>query len=685
MNKLFTNRPLAAGLLIIAVFLSLSSLAIRSLISHEKQRAYSSWQASLEKKTDHKANAISQWLDQQGEVISGLAANSSLRLYSQQLMAAASPNSGAAQATYLRNLLITTADRHGFVPWVRPPARIKADLPSPAGAGLAVITPEQLIIGATPGCSLPREVLAQAIPTVLASGEPTITGLYRNELGQPALGFLAPFPGLQPDQNDQKLIGLVFGYKGVAPGLYPILETREKPSSSEEAILLTATGGTVNYLSPLADGTEPLAAQIAGNSSLAAAFAVNNPGVFGELTDYSGHQVIFTSRAVPHTDWVILQKIRSAEAFRESSAHRRFLLISLTLATIVIATTLFATWWYACSCRDQALALELTRKTEELESKQLLLDAINNNIRDLIVLVTNTCHCAFANAHLAALLAAAPEQLRGKPLTALLGSTNTAKLKPLIFEALTSASSITTALVLELNGGQHFLHVTCTPISHAAESHDAVLLTMHDVTDLQQAREKEARLLQQLIKTLMDAIDRHDPYSANHSAKTACIAVAVGKAMNLADDQLKTVEIAANLCNLGKLSIAKEVLIKTDRLTEDECRQIRQETSFASDLLKELAFEGPVLATIMQKNELLDGSGHPAQLSGGKIIPTARILAVANAFVAMISPRAYREKLTTQEAMTRLLQEADRKYDRQVLAALFHVVENEIDWPNWYA
>jgi len=66
---------------------------------------------------------------------------------------------------------------------------------------------------------------------------------------------------------------------------------------------------------------------------------------------------------------------------------------------------------------------------------------------------------------------------------------------------------------------------------------------------------------------------------------------------------------------------------------------------YALDILSSLEFEGPVLATIAQKQELMDGSGYPQGLSGEAILLTARILAVANAFVALVSPRAYRDEV----------------------------------------
>jgi HD-GYP domain-containing protein (c-di-GMP phosphodiesterase class II) len=125
------------------------------------------------------------------------------------------------------------------------------------------------------------------------------------------------------------------------------------------------------------------------------------------------------------------------------------------------------------------------------------------------------------------------------------------------------------------------------------------------------------------------------------------------------------------------------VLTKTTPLSGAEQELVQRHVQFGAELLEELEFEGPVLDTIRQKQEHLDGSGYPHHLSGTQILLTARILAVANAFVALVSPRAYRDGLSAAAALERLLKDAGSKYDRHVVAALFHVAENCNDWSAW--
>ena len=105
--------------------------------------------------------------------------------------------------------------------------------------------------------------------------------------------------------------------------------------------------------------------------------------------------------------------------------------------------------------------------------------------------------------------------------------------------------------------------------------------------------------------------------------------------------------------------------------------------SVARRVLRKLKFDGPVIEFVQQKNECLDGSGYPQGISGDEIHQESRILSVANAFVAMTSSRAYRSGKPIKEVLDILMSEADSRYDRHVIAALFHVAENHADWDSW--
>jgi HD-GYP domain-containing protein (c-di-GMP phosphodiesterase class II) len=175
---------------------------------------------------------------------------------------------------------------------------------------------------------------------------------------------------------------------------------------------------------------------------------------------------------------------------------------------------------------------------------------------------------------------------------------------------------------------------------------------------------------------LVTMVDRRDPYAACHSACVATVARAVAAGMGLGHERVETAEVAGKLMNIGKIVVPSEVLTKPAALTGDEIRKIHESIQSSIGLLEKIEFDGPVVDTLRQSQERYDGSG-PLKMKGEDILITARIIAVANAFVAMISVRAYRQALGQDQALKILLGEIGTQFDRRVVVALADYVENK--------
>lgn len=100
-------------------------------------------------------------------------------------------------------------------------------------------------------------------------------------------------------------------------------------------------------------------------------------------------------------------------------------------------------------------------------------------------------------------------------------------------------------------------------------------------------------------------------------------------------------------------------------------------------LLEDVDFDGPVDGTLRQFQEHWDGTGSSRGLKGGEILITARIVSVANAFVALLSPRAHRSPLDTESAIEALLAEVGKAYDRRVVVALINRLDNHDGRWDW--
>jgi HD-GYP domain-containing protein (c-di-GMP phosphodiesterase class II) len=135
--------------------------------------------------------------------------------------------------------------------------------------------------------------------------------------------------------------------------------------------------------------------------------------------------------------------------------------------------------------------------------------------------------------------------------------------------------------------------------------------------------------------------------------------------------------------NLGKILIPPELLTRPGRLSDDELRLVHESLDHAADFLSGIEFDGPVVETLRQLRERWDGAGAPQGLAGEAIVLSARIVAVANAFVAMVSPRAFRAGLGFDAASERLLAECGHAFDRRVVTALLNRLDNRGGRAEW--
>ena len=120
--------------------------------------------------------------------------------------------------------------------------------------------------------------------------------------------------------------------------------------------------------------------------------------------------------------------------------------------------------------------------------------------------------------------------------------------------------------------------------------------------------------------------------------------------------------MAAELSQVGKLFVPRELLTKTGKLSEEEQAEMARVPEHAYRVLRDIDFELPVPAAVHEMYERMDGTGYPRHLVGEAISVHARVLAVVNAFCAMVGPRSYRAGMSDDEAL-RILR-GDPSFDR---------------------
>lgn len=176
------------------------------------------------------------------------------------------------------------------------------------------------------------------------------------------------------------------------------------------------------------------------------------------------------------------------------------------------------------------------------------------------------------------------------------------------------------------------------------------------------------------IKTIVKAIEAKDPFTSGHSERVAEFAVALAKEMGYSRKDLKNLYFLALLHDCGKIGVSEEVLNKSVPLTPAEVEQIREHVVVGARIIEKIKFLQVYADVVMHHHEWFDGKGYPSGLKGDEIPVEAKILAVADAYDAMLNERPYRGAKTQQEALEEMTGLAGRQFDPAMVELLKKVL-----------
>ena len=166
------------------------------------------------------------------------------------------------------------------------------------------------------------------------------------------------------------------------------------------------------------------------------------------------------------------------------------------------------------------------------------------------------------------------------------------------------------------------------------------------------------------LDSLVSAVDNKDHYTRRHSAQVAEYTAIIAKAIGLTPEQQEALGVASLLHDVGKIGVPDRILRKPGTLTTKEAEYMRQHPLIGSMMIMQhLPDSLEVKDAVAAHHERWDGKGYPAQLLGKQIPLMARIMAVADAYSAMITDRPYHAAFDSREALDRLLEGAGTQFD----------------------
>jgi putative nucleotidyltransferase with HDIG domain len=178
------------------------------------------------------------------------------------------------------------------------------------------------------------------------------------------------------------------------------------------------------------------------------------------------------------------------------------------------------------------------------------------------------------------------------------------------------------------------------------------------------------------IDALLETLNHRNPGALAHTRRVATFAVSVAAALGMVDADRDLIERAALLHDLGKIAIPDAVIHKPSPLTSEEFAVMRSHVQIGHDIVATVPFLRPVAEIVLATHERYDGKGYPRGLKGEAIPIGARIVAVADAFDALTSPRAYRGPIDPSHANAELVRSAGSHFDPDVVSAWLRCADN---------
>ena len=189
-----------------------------------------------------------------------------------------------------------------------------------------------------------------------------------------------------------------------------------------------------------------------------------------------------------------------------------------------------------------------------------------------------------------------------------------------------------------------------------------------------QRQEHDNQIIEQTMKTFSNFIDNKDTYTQGHSTRVAAYVREMAKRMGLDEQTQLHLYYAGLMHDIGKLTIADEVLNKTSRLSSEEWNLIQQHTTNGAALLKNFTILPLINDAVLYHHERYDGNGYINRLKGENIPLIARVVCIADSYDAMATNRCYRLKFSEERIIKELERCSGKQFDPDIVPVMISII-----------
>ena len=175
------------------------------------------------------------------------------------------------------------------------------------------------------------------------------------------------------------------------------------------------------------------------------------------------------------------------------------------------------------------------------------------------------------------------------------------------------------------------------------------------------------------ITAIVEALDAKDSYTLGRSRRVTFYAVKIAKALHLNETTTGKIELAGLLHDIGMIGVSDDILAKVEKLSPEEYSEIKKHVNHSVRILDDIKQLKDVVEIIKYHHEFYDGNGYPYGLKGEDIPIGSRIIAIADAFDSMVTPKVYRNQVLPSVALKEIKDNSGTQFD-PVLVDIFEQI-----------
>ncbi|MAI08908.1 MAG: hypothetical protein CMF61_08125 [Magnetococcales bacterium] len=372
----------------------------------------------------------------------------------------------------------------------------------------------------------------------------------------------------------------------------------------------------------------------------------------------------------------IMVYLELQDAYKDLMLQRRQVHVIGQLIALIIFVFVLAFWWKAQDIKHRNLAEQFRGFSEKVNAQRRLLMSINTAVNEHISLKYFDGKYLYVNNAFCKFIKMKEDEILDKTDADIFGSKIAEELKEMDKEVLAKKQTVLEGKSFIIKDKRYHLEISKTPFLDGNKKFVGITTVVKDVTELVHERQLRDKAMKNSMRSMMRIMQRYDEHLVAHAKYLKSMVLKMAEHLNLSMEETTTLEVSANLSQLGKIYVAKDILSSKSELNDHDLVTYRAHIEDTAFILDTVDWGLPIVKTVYAMHERLDGTGYPNGLHAVDISKLSRILGVCDQFCELVSPRRG-HKIYTPEGAIKWMVNQKGQFDLSILQSLAEVISED--------